>query len=125
MTHIIAFIRTTFTESSDIKLRMLPPTREALQLHILRSAYAAGWIWGVTLPPSDKIPSPVHWGWKYCKGNRFAVDWCGAYDVNLNENTFTCTCKGLYSRCKCMKKEVSCLPFCSCDCIATQENIVG
>ena len=24
-----------------------------------------------------------------------------------------------------MKKEVSCLPFCSCACIASQENIVG
>ena len=33
-----------FTKPSDNKLRRLPPTREALQLHILRSAYAAGWI---------------------------------------------------------------------------------
>ena len=114
-----------FKRLSDNKLRKLPPTKEVLQLHILRSAYTAGWIWDVTLQPSDKIPSPVDWGWKYSKGNRFAVDWCGAYDVNLNEYIFTCTCKGLCSRCKCVKKEVSCLPFCSCVCIATQENIVG
>ena len=45
--------------------------------------------------------------------------------VNLHEYIFTCTYKGLCTRCKCVKKEVSCLPFCSCACIASQENIVG
>ena len=33
-----------FTKSSENKVRKLPPTTEASQLHILRSAYAAGWI---------------------------------------------------------------------------------
>ena len=114
-----------FTKLSENKLRKLLPTREALQFDILCSAYTAGWIWGATLQPSDQIPSPVDWGWNYSKGNRFAVDWCRTYDVNLNEYIFTCTCKGLCTRCKCVKKEVSCLPFCSCACIASQENIVG
>ena len=41
--------------------------------HILRSAYAAGKIWGVKLQPSDQIPSPVDWGWKNFKG-KMAVD---------------------------------------------------
>ena len=70
-----------FTKSSENKLRKLPQTREVFKLHILRSAYAAGWIWGVTLQPSDQIPSPFDWGWKYSKEDRFAVDWCGAYDL--------------------------------------------
>ena len=107
-----------FTKSSENKLRKLPPTREAFQLHILHSAYAAAWIWGVTLQPSDQIPSLVDWGWKYSKGYRFAVDCCGTYVVNLSEYIFTCTCKGLYTFCKCVKKEVSCLLFCSCVFIA-------
>ena len=51
-----------FANSSDKKLRQ--ETREVLQFHILRSAYAASWIWGVTLQPSDQIPSLVNWGWK-------------------------------------------------------------
>ena len=67
----------------------------------------------------------VDWRWKQSKDKRFTVDWFGAYDVNLNEYIFTCTCKGLCTRCKYVKKEVSCLPFCSCACIASQENIVG
>ena len=58
-----------FTKSSENKLRKLPPTREALQLHILQSVYAAGWIWGVTLQPSDQIPSLVEWRWKYSKSH--------------------------------------------------------
>ena len=93
-----------FTKSSENKLRKLPSTREAFQLHILRSAYSAGWIWGITLQPSDQIPSPVDWGWKYSKGNIFAVDWCGTYDVNLNEYIFTCNYKGLCTRWKCVKR---------------------
>ena len=63
-----------FTKSTENILRKLSSTREALQLHILRSAYFAGWIWGATLQPSDQIPSPVDWGWKYSKDKRFAVD---------------------------------------------------
>ena len=81
-----------FTKSSENKLRKLALTREALQLLILHSAFAAGWIWGVTLQSSDQIPSPVDWGWKYFKDNRFAVDWYGTYDINLNEYIFPYTC---------------------------------
>ena len=81
-----------FRKSSENKPRKLPPTRKALQLYILLPAYAAGWIWGVTLQSSDQIPSPVDWGWKYFKDNRFAVDWYGTYDINLNEYIFPYTC---------------------------------
>ena len=37
-----------FTKSCENKLGKLFPTRETLQLHILRSPYAAGWILGLT-----------------------------------------------------------------------------
>ena len=71
---------------------------------------------------SNTIP-----GWlemKVLQGNRFAVDWCGAYDVNLNEYIFTSTCKGLCSRFKCVKKEVSFLPFCSCFVLQQKEMLL-
>ena len=82
--------------------------------HILRSVYAAGRTRGVTLQPSDQIPSPVDWAWKYIKGKKIAVDWCGAYDVNLNDYIFSCTCKIICIQCKCVKKRVFYVPFCSC-----------
>ena len=59
-----------FTKSRDNKLRKLSPTKEALQFHILHSVHATGRIWGVTLQPSDQIPSLVDCGRKYFKGNR-------------------------------------------------------
>ena len=66
-------------------------------------------------------------GWlemKVLQGNKFAVDWCGAYDVNLNEYIFTSTCKGICSRFKCVKKEVSCFPFCSCFVLQQKEMLL-
>ena len=59
-----------FTKSGDNKLRKLSPTKEALQFHVLHSVHAAGRIWGVTLQPSDQIPSLVHCGTKCFKGKR-------------------------------------------------------
>ena len=84
-----------FTKSSDNKLRKLPPTREVQQPRFLCSVYAVGWIWDVTLQRSDQILSQVDWGWKYCKYNRLAVDWCGAYYVIISYYVimFTYTCK--------------------------------
>ena len=66
-------------------MEKLLPAKEALKFQILRSIYAAGWIQGVTLQPSDLITSPVEWGWKYSKDKSFAVDWCRAYHINLND----------------------------------------
>ena len=82
-------------------------------------------IWGIPLQPSDQKLSLVDWRWKYSKDNWFAVDWCRTYDVNLNNYIFICTYEGLGSRCKWVKKEVSCFTFCNCVCIAARENIVG
>ena len=130
MTHKIAFIRTTLTGWGSFCLKSRVKTnwgnfrrQERLCSFIFfRSAYAAGWTGGVTLQRSDQIPSSVDWGWKYSKDNRFGVDWCGVHDVNLNEYIFYMY---LCTRCKCVKKEVSCLRFCNWVCIASQENIVS
>ena len=117
-----------FTKSSDDKLRRLPPTNEALQLDILRSVQAACRIWDVTLQSSDQIPSLVDCRWKYFKGKRIAVDWCGVYVANLNDYIFSCTSKRLCIRCKSVN--ISSLPLCSCVWIAktvvlhsTRENL--
>ena len=94
---------------------------ELLMIHII--AFVQATLWGVTLQTSDQIPSPVDWEWKYSKSKEIVVDWCGAYDVNLNDYIFSCTCKVLCIRCQCLKKGVLCLPFCSSICIL-QGNIV-
>ena len=83
-----------FKRLTDKKLRRFSPTKEALQLHILRLAYASGKILGLTLQPSDQIPSPLEWWCNYLKVKRIAVDWCEAYDVNLNDYIVPVFAKG-------------------------------
>ena len=107
------------TKLRDNNIRKLPPTREALRLHVFRSTYAAGWIWGVTLKRNVEVPSPVEWGWKYSPDRKIIVDWCAVTNVNLNDYFFTFTCKGFCTRCKCITKEAPCLPYCNCICVAT------
>ena len=46
----------------------------------------------------------VDWGWKYFKDKKIAVDWCGAYDVNLSNCIFSWTWKILYIRCQFVKE---------------------
>ena len=94
-----------FTKLSENNLRRLSLTKEALQLHILRSAYAAGGTWSVILQPSDQMPSQVDWRWKYFNCTRIAVDCCGVYDVNLNGYIFSCTYKGLVSSTNVWRKQ--------------------
>ena len=90
----------------------------ALRRHILRSAYTAGWIWGLTLEEDLIAPSPVDWGQKLDEDGKYVPDWCVEPEITLHDIIFTCSCKGSCSRCKCAKKKFSCLPFCSCNCIA-------
>ena len=93
-----------FKMSSDNNLRKLPPTRYALKQHILRSAYTAGWIWGLTLEEDLIASSPVDWGWKLEKDGKYVPDWCVEPEKTLQDIIFTCSCKGACSRCKCAKK---------------------
>ena len=51
-----------YTSSFKDSFRILPPSTDALELHILRSCYQAGWIWGNTLSQTQSSP-PMEWGW--------------------------------------------------------------
>ena len=51
-----------FCQLPDNNLRKLPPSKEALRRHILRSTYVGGWVWGSVLSEGIQIPSPTQWG---------------------------------------------------------------
>ena len=51
-----------YTVSPKMDLRVLPPSKNALRLHILRSAYQAGWIWGNSVSQHTP-PDTIDWGW--------------------------------------------------------------
>ena len=105
-----------FRQLPQNDLRRLPPSREALRLHISRSAYVGGWIWGSALLEHCQIPPPTNWGWKF-QQNILTPVWCPDMTVKLDDFLFTCTCKTQCTRCKCFTREVGCLPYCKCSCI--------
>ena len=52
--------QTRFQMSSDLIsgiIRDLPPSRRALEMHVLRSGFQSGWVWGNTI--SARTPPPV------------------------------------------------------------------
>ena len=104
-----------FSKSCDNNIRKLPPSKDALNKHILRSAFVAGWIWGSILSFNQAIPSPVSWGWR--RGEKsFVVDWCSSRYSKLESVLFTCLCKNDCTRRNCTIRNVKCLPFCKCKC---------
>ena len=85
MSHVNRLRFFWFKKSRENKLRKLPPKKRDFKASCFTFNLHWWLEWGVTSYPSDQIPSPVDWGWNYSKENRFAVDWCKAYDVNLND----------------------------------------
>ena len=49
-----------FISSTSNNLQELPPCKNALELHIIRSAYQVGWIWGYTLSQQQPATSAYH-----------------------------------------------------------------
>jgi hypothetical protein len=81
-----------FKTASSNNLRDIPPSKKGLSLHIRRSAFQAGWIWGNTTS-QECSPPPDQFGWKVF-GSKLAIVWSSsARRVLLKRITKTCTCK--------------------------------
>ena len=110
-----------FKSSVSGNLRELPPCLTSLKLHVLRSAYQSGWVWGNTLSQSE-MPAINDWGWTINPvSNTLQIQW---YKENLNTGQITlldllktCKCKktaALCTNCNCAKQKFACLKFCNC-----------
>ena len=76
-----------------------PPSSSALQQHIKRAAYQAGYCWGQALDKLQELPSPGSWGWKRSKDGPWEPVGTALQLINVN-------CKsenGCRGRCKCVK----------------------
>ena len=95
-------------------LRVLPPSSDALKLHIRRSCYQAGWIWGNTLSQQEST-SPEQWGW-YIHQDRLIITGATTSSLGalrLAKIITTCKCvKVKCTSCKCAT--IGCLKYCSC-----------
>ena len=100
-----------YSVSTDNNFRRIPPTRAALHLHILRSAYAGGWHWGGALLENLQIPPLTDWAWFLNTENQPVPYWCPPSELKLQDVLYTCNCKGTCTRCKCAKRKQMHLNF--------------
>ena len=105
-----------FMTSPTTNLRAMMPAPGSYGLHIMRSAYQAGWVWGNTL--EQRTPPPTEdWGWLIHEGKLY-IQWTLSSNgpVMLSEVISVYKCrKALCKQCKCAKSNKPCLTFCGCN----------
>ena len=101
--HLNIVRQTMFMTSDKEKLRILPPSDDALAMHVRRGCYQAGWVWGNSLLQGTSS-FPDGWGWTI-SDNRLLVTWAttGALGFELlAKATYTCKCTtAKCTSCKC------------------------
>lgn len=109
-----------FKSSSSNSFRELPPSRQSLELHIMRSAYQAGWVWGNSFC-QETPPSVEDFGWIIHNG-QLLVKWVKEPDeMKLPNLVKTCRCKSASKSnnkrlsCTCGKLDIACLEQCKCN----------
>ena len=109
----------TFKSASNNSFRELPPSKAALALHVKRSAYQSGWVWGNSIS-QEITPSIEDCGWTI-NNEQLIVRWANELDQStLTKLTKVCKCRSdtgsdnKCSSCSCGKMNLSCLEQCKC-----------
>ena len=97
------------------KIENIPPTLDALTLHVKRAAYQAGYIWGQCLVGHPQLPSPDLWGWERDGEASWAPKWTTLPEASeVCQELIKCGCKKQCSRrCKCFKSGLRCTQLCA------------
>ena len=107
----------TFAFSNIDDLRQLPPSENALLLHMKRASLQAGYLWKEA-EMDVTIPDPKLWGWCLDQNKLLMPQWqllnCS---ISIGQLTATCSCRSKTrscKNCKCAKENLICLRFCNC-----------
>src|SRR6218665_1131662 len=95
----------------------IPPTQDALELHLKRAVYQAGYVWSQALVPLPVLPNPADWRWLLCDG-LWQILWMTLPDAaKCCPELKRCGCGTGCStkRCRCFKDNLPCTAFCPCD----------
>ena len=111
-----------FISSPKMDLRLLPPSKNALKLHILRGAYQAGWIWGNSISEVNP-PMVTDWGWTASSTESGLKVLWQPPELNFSKVSAliltVCKCRhGSTSKCKacgCWKAGLQCMKSCNCN----------
>ena len=91
----------------------LPPTQDALKMHIKRANYQAG-VWRRAMEANPARPYFHNQGWQIGDDNEVTIEWTTKPPAPVNvQKLISCSCKtGCSSKCssKCCSCQRSCLP---------------
>ena len=128
---------TSYTDVNSLRYHMfaakatqsehLPPTKDALQQHVLQANYQAG-IWMRSLQARPEIPDPAGNGWRVVD-DCLTVEWMlqrPAPDELLVLVHCRCQTGCASGRCSCVRAGLPCTDACSCeDCENKVEEVQG
>ena len=66
----------------DRSIENIPPTSNALAMHIKRTIYQGGFVWGNITDPLVVLPDPSQWGWKL-DDKRWLPNWVTISNTNI------------------------------------------
>ena len=95
----------------------LPPTSDALYMHIRRANYQA-YIWKSTTVPILDLPSPLDAGWTSDKEGHLVpmkMTQASAPEALLDFTKCSCKTECHTRRCGCLKEDILCTDVCLCD----------
>ena len=95
----------------------IPPTTDALQLHIYRVIYQVSYCWAQSLSKIISLSDPCEWGWKM-EAKHYEIAW-----TSIPEGSKMCNdlirCgwkhdKDCQGPCKCIQISLPCTALCNC-----------
>jgi len=104
----------------------LPPTRDALSLHIMRAHYQTK-VWKQSLVTHPQLPSPINCGW-HMKDGMLVPQLLTKEPIQARcLDLMTCGCKESGSQCstrhcRCRRSGIYCSGACGCACAAWCKN---
>lgn len=102
----------------------IPPTKNALELHIKRAIYQSVHVWGNSLLSQPTFVSPLEWGWDLDEGIWNPVWITVPQASQICSALVKCACKqGCKSRCKCYKACLQCTSLCGCEGDCRRNNL--
>jgi hypothetical protein len=93
----------------------IPPTSNALLLHIKRATLQAR-IWRSCLSADAPNLDPIDFGWRTCDDGSYTPIWTTIADVAMHcRELIKCACKKDCRNCKCKRSQLRCTRLCACD----------
>jgi len=102
----------------------IPPTKNALELHIKRAIYQSVHVWSNSLLSQPIFVSPSEWGWELEEGIWNPIWITVPQASEICSALVKCACKqGCKSRCKCYKACLQCTSLCGCEGDCPRNNL--